>query len=499
MTKKKNQGGDLIRELVAKGRELDAKLKELEAQAEAWPRIVATASKNNIGAPAARALLQEVQTTKKEMKASSAEIEENRAALSSFLTGMRAQATEAVAEAKLREDFMGQYGWQDSRPMGPPDENWTLPTWATTTNTTEEPPTSGDILSGAPAMAATSALPSELETPAAAAEFCNPDQNISRQTPPTPVLQPASNRKKVQPDSPSVFDIGLSDATIKMFVNKAKPQQAANPSPLSMMSSKALPSSSSTSGISSTAPNLATTYASSKAGEVSPTISSSQAQGLGAQELGHDSTVGASPELQLRSALPCLQVNDSSLLPNMPDMSLSQSYAQRGEISPGLPCRATPEPQDELTSSGIPPKLSSSRMLHSASLDLSPELPQLQTINLRDIINPRRTQRSDTPEVPELQTINLRDISKGPPTPGDTTPEVPTLPSHTLALASSNKHEPRDTPEAPELSYNYRGHSVREASNTPEAPKLLSGKIRALSESPETPVLQTINLRRSAK
>ena len=33
------------------------------------------------------------------------------------------------------------------------------------------------------------------------------------------------------------------------------------------------------------------------------------------------------------------QVNDSSLLPNMPDMSLSQSYAQRGEISPGLPCR----------------------------------------------------------------------------------------------------------------------------------------------------------------
>ena len=141
-------------------------------------------------------------------------------------------------------------------------------------------------------------------------------------------------------------------------------------------------------------------------------------------------------------------------------------------LTPSL-LRATPEPQDELTSSGIPPTLSSSRMLHrfffltnhpvslklfffSASLDLSPELPQLQTINLRDIINPRRTQRSDTPEVPELQTINLRDISKGPPTPGDTTPEIPTLPSHTLALASSNKHEPRDTPEAPELSYNYR-------------------------------------------
>ena len=70
--------------LVVKSRELDAKLKELEAQAEvnfslvewnqsmskdkiinhikcqAWPRIVATAAKNNIGAPAARALLEEV-------------------------------------------------------------------------------------------------------------------------------------------------------------------------------------------------------------------------------------------------------------------------------------------------------------------------------------------------------------------------------------------------------------------------------------------------------
>lgn len=33
----------------------------------------------------------QVQTTKKEMKATSAEIEENRAALSSFLAGMRVQ------------------------------------------------------------------------------------------------------------------------------------------------------------------------------------------------------------------------------------------------------------------------------------------------------------------------------------------------------------------------------------------------------------------------
>ena len=201
---------------------------------------------------------------------------------------------------------MAQYGWQDTRPMGPPDENWTLPSWATN-STTEEPPSS-DILSGAPAMA--TALPSELETPAAAAEFSNQGQNVSRQMPPTPV-QPVSSRK-AQPDSPSVFDIGLSDATIKMFVNKAKPQIIANPSPLSMVSKAQAASASSTSRTSSrvttSASNMATTYlsssASSKAGGISPTIND-QAQGL---QHEHDSTVGASPELQLRSALPCLQV-----------------------------------------------------------------------------------------------------------------------------------------------------------------------------------------------
>jgi len=485
---KKNQGRDLIRELVAKGRELDTKLKELEAQAEAWPRIVATATKNNIGAPAARALLEEVQTTKKEMKATNAEIEENRAALASFLAGMRVQATEAVAEAKMREDFMAQYGWQDSRPMGPPDENWSLPSWAK--KTTEEPP-SGDILSGASAVATPE------ETPAAAAEFSNPEENISRQAPPTPV--PVSNRK-AQPDSPSVFDIGLSDATIKMFVNKAKPQTA-NPS-LNLMSSKALSASTSFSSSTSRTSSRVTGAKPGGSGRevpASPPNFTCQAPNLEDRELGHDSTVGASPELQLRSALHSLQVDDSSLLPNMPDMSLSQSYAQRGEISPGLPCRATPEPQDELTSSAKPPTLSSSRMLHSASLDFSPELPQLQTINLRDIINPcGHIKKSDTPEVPELQTINLRDISNKA---GGASPEIPVLPtSHTLAQASSNTHdEPRDTPEAPELSCNYRGYGAREASNTPEAPRLLSGRTRAISESPETPVLQTINLRRSAK
>ena len=85
--------------------------------------------------------------------------------------------------------------------------------------------------------------------------------------------------------------------------------------------------------------------------------------------------------------------------------------------------------------------------LPSANLDLSPELPELQTINLRDIINPRRVQRSDTPEVPELETVNLRQTSNKENV------------SQNQNLASAAKYESRDTPEAPELSNNYRfGH-----------------------------------------
>ena len=188
--------------------------------------------------------------------------------------------------------------------MGPPDENWSLPSWAK--KTTEESP-SGDILTGAAATDTTS-IPEE--TPAAAAEFSNPEQNISRQAPPTPV--PVSNRK-TQPDSPSVFDIGLSDATIKMFVNKAKPQ-AANPS-LNLTSSKALSASTSSSSTSRSSSRVTSAKPGGRDVPVSPSNFSCQAPDLEAREPGgHDSTVGASPELQLRSALPSLQVTHSNTL-----------------------------------------------------------------------------------------------------------------------------------------------------------------------------------------
>ena len=247
-------------------------------------------------------------------------------------------------------------------PMGPPDENWTLPSWAVNSSNEEiqDQKANIQIESQEPADDLTPE-----ETPAAASEFSNQQQNNRKQAPPTPV-QPVSSRK-AEPDSPSVFDIGLSDATIKMFVNKAKPQSARHQdlSPVSLPSkviSTAKTKASAnqkTSGLKSPVPPTISNFSAAYQ-EPEHDLTTDQDQD---QDPGQDSTLGASPELQLRSALPSLQVfpnlilisikllifvkififrlkvNDSCLLPNMPDMSLSQSYAQKGEISPGLPCR----------------------------------------------------------------------------------------------------------------------------------------------------------------
>ena len=251
-------------------------------------------------------------------------------------------------------------------PMGPPDENWTLPSWAVNLSNEEiqDQKANVQIESQEPADDLTPE-----ETPAAASEFSNQQQNNRKQAPPTPV-QPVSSRK-AEPDSPSVFDIGLSDATIKMFVNKAKPQSARHQalSPVSLPSrvvstakTKASANQRTSGQKSPVPPTISNFSAAYQEPEYDRTTDQDQDQDQD-HDPGQDSTLGASPELQLRSALPSLQVfpnlilisikllifvkififrlkvNDSCLLPNMPDMSLSQSYAQKGEISPGLPCR----------------------------------------------------------------------------------------------------------------------------------------------------------------
>ena len=200
---------------------------------------------------------------------------------------------------------MAQYGWKDSMPMGPPDENWTLPPWAAKSSNEEVQDQKASIQLQEYADDLTPE-----ETPAAASEFSTQRQNNSKKAPPTPV-QPVSSRK-AEPDSPSVFDIGLSDATIKMFVNKAKPQSARHQalSPVSLPSrvvSTAKTKASAnqeTSGQKSPVPPTITNFSAAYQ-EPEHNLTTDQDQD---QDPGQDSTLGASPELQLRSALPSLQV-----------------------------------------------------------------------------------------------------------------------------------------------------------------------------------------------
>ena len=65
---------------------------------------------------------------------------------------------------------MAQYGWRDSMPMGPPDENWTLPSWAVNSSNEEiqDQKANIQIESQEPADYLTPE-----ETPAAASEFSN--------------------------------------------------------------------------------------------------------------------------------------------------------------------------------------------------------------------------------------------------------------------------------------------------------------------------------------
>ena len=296
-------------------------------------------------------------------------------------------------------------------PMGPPDENWTLPSWAVNSSNEEIQDQKANIQIESQESA--DDLTPE-ETPAAASEFSNQQQNNRKQAPPTPV-QPVSSRK-AEPDSPSVFDIGLSDATIKMFVNKAKPQSARHQdlSPVSLPSkviSTAKTKASAnqkTSGQKSPVPPTIINFSAAYQ-EPEHDLTTDQDQD---QDPGQDSTLGASPELQLRSALPSLQVFPNLIMISIKlHIFVKYSYsAERLTIPAFCPIcqtcpsrnlmlrkerlalafpagdsllfsfrfalnsvhltiictflRTTPEPQEEVTSNAAPPCLSSSRMLH---------------------------------------------------------------------------------------------------------------------------------------
>lgn len=428
---KKNPRPDFIQEMVSVCRVLDRRLVEVEAMAEGLPALAAS-GRAGVGAPATWALVEEMKGLKMEASAMNDYVVGEREKLGQFLQEMKGQMGEIFSSTRAMEEFMAQYGWQDRNPVTEESLDWSTPP-----PPEEAPPSEAE----APLVGdSASPLPGSGEPSTAGA------------------LPPGAGTHRS--DSPSsIFDLGLSDATLRMLVSQAKPKgPSAPPTTVAPPSrSPRLTSHLSTGTLEAGRRVLARSPLRSPA---LPQLHSSSASVL-------EDTLGGSP-LLLRSKL--------SSLPPMPDTSLSHSFAQGLEISPGLPRRVTPEPREDTTTLArqeVEETLKAPPYLHPRALRPpldSPSPPHLQTMDIRKLVaSTKDTARTLTPEEPTLQTIDLRNLVTRVQTAGAATPEEPVL-----------------------ASLPHQG-STRTGARTPEVPL---ARPRIVTESPETPVLQTMVLRK---
>jgi len=423
---KKNPGPDFIQELVAVSRSLDQRLVEVEALAEGLPALAASGRAGS-GAPATWALVEEMEGLKMEAAAMADFVVGEREKLGQFLQDLKGQMGEIFSHTAAMEEFMAQYGWQDRSPVTEESLDWSTP----------PPPEE--------------APPSEAEAP---------QVEDSSSPPPGPGESSSTRAAPVRSASPSsIFDLGLSEATMRMLVSQAKPKgpsapptTVAPPSP-----SPRLTSHLSTGTLEAGRRIIAKSPLRSPA---LPHLHTSSSSVL-------EDTIGGSP-LLLRSKL--------SSLPPMPDTSLSHSFAQGLEISPGLPRRFTPEPREDTLTLARPgpmetleaPPYLNPRTLRPP-LD-SPSPPHLQTMDIRRLVaSTKAAALTLTPEEPTLQTIDLRNLVTRVQTAGAAAPGEPAMAS--LPLQGGT-----------------RGRAM-----TPEAPP---ARPRVVTESPETPVLRTMVLKK---
>ena len=313
------------------------------------------------------------------------------------------------------EEFMGQYGWMPKEPI-----DMSILDWSDKTAPVES-----------------------TYAPAAATGFDQDSSQAaeSQETNKAPILRSQNKTQAASYQNPikeeTIFDIGLSDATLKLLLSKKKPSQQAPTAPQGSISVVHPPPS---------IPQLKLPAPSIPGPAPLATCPSSEPSGsinlLDESDL--DDSHVASPILKLRSKLHCL----SSIV----DSSLSQSYIGATEISPGLPRRMTPVSSDDTVMQS--PSMASVGLLRKSSellLSKTPECPELQTMDVRKLISKHVAEQpvKTTPEEP-LLTSQLRNLS--------TVPKVGT--------------EKEGTPETPELTHHHQK--------------------KTLTETPETPVLETM-------
>ena len=511
----------LLAGLKSLGGALDRRLGQLEAQAEGL-HLLATGRPGH-GAPGSEALVAEARGVGTEVASCLETVVEQRMAMVEFLAGMQQLMAQVERETSVQERFLGQYGWEDGRPYTPASLDWSRPP--------EEE----------------SAVGLSCEEEHGGQEEPEVQENIKS---PKSAVRPGT--KTIPVASPTIFDIGLSDATMKMLLAKAKPPATRSPSPppthslaggvQKLLGQPPSPTPPYVRPLLSPSPPSPLQSLRPPTSTASPETPLIQTLYLPKLNTFNDSQTGASPELHLRSALPSLQPP--------PDLSLTGSSS--GEISPGLPRRtATP-------TISAPAISSNPRTL----LD-TPELPVLQTMDLRKVVAAARLQAtapssttpeepvlqsrlpktpvailrrepvlSDTPEEPVLQTMDLRKLVAGArlqaPAPSSTTPEEPMLqsrPSKTpvailrkAPVVSATPEEPvlqtidlrrlvaatrregvtKTTPEEPVLSHQMSTTTSGRGKENPSSPVMsapASLKSRPLSRTPETPVLSSVSRR----
>jgi len=254
------------------------------------------------------------------------------------------------------------------------------------------------------------------------------------------VTAPTTTSKPIN-KSPSVFDIGLSKYGMDALLGKsqAKPSVTKlNPPPARLETIKAHET-----------PRIDREYL----------LTSSSAAGLPC--LLDESKYESSPVLKL------------NFRPLPLPVSIDESTI---DITPGLTSRRKPQP--------MRPQVMSSN---------TPETPELETVNIKNILNqpqPIRPQEisSNTPETPELETVNIKDILKcskniNPkthiePAASTITPEMPHL--ETTVLSNTT-----NTYKSPMVS-----KTIIDKSGTPETPEFTSDYMKTLLAARDKPKVQ---------
>ena len=145
----------------------------------------------------------------------------------------------------------------------------------------------------------------------------------------------------------------------------------------------------------------------------------------------------------------------------------------RIEISPGLFTKRPSKSLEKIVKAN-----------HNTSLDQSPQLPQLKTVNLKDLIGKSQVQENTdhTPELPEFKTTELQLWS--------TQKKAEKRP--TFKSAEIIQHQTSVTPELPALQSQSESKARIEQDKENDEPVNLHAK--QTCDTPEMPDLKTINL-----